>query len=598
MSSRQTHLDSQKAKLELVVGAELAYRRFSAPGRALESVFHTRIGHVAMEAKTHGGNWWHEDLAGIYQKRLNGSRFLDEAEWQKLKFCSWQAKHPELIEQLTELTKPWAFQLPNDAKDLVVLDAKPLQQALVNGTKNHALALAAEIANGLPKGLKLALLTSNALPALEPEIASMATVEWKSSLLNRTKLFVRLATAFEPQDADDLDLIRAPWITKATVFLDDILGAYPAHYLSNSGLFLLHQLAIEKMKSSRFLLPLGVASENEAREIWARSNPNLEKPEYITTSCLPGTKSSSPVSNYRANQTRREILVFGNQMPHKNRALAAAAAGLVDGNKISDITFLGRSTAHQQKDILELAKECQVGIAPNIMFATGLDQNALSVRLKNALAVVIPSYHEGFSLPVVEALEHGTPVVLSKISAHQELLDDGPWFFDPRSVSELAGALNAVVANPATIFEQQLESLNRHYNRNRMAQAVHELFESVEALPEVTQSSVSERMSIEHQPLRTSHSSFDLALSDSFVIDISNLQPVFPIPESWTQDSEWKDSGPKVIRNKFGISPDEQDTHAQILNEIHSSLTWKVGRAILWPALILQKILRRGSSHE
>jgi hypothetical protein len=58
----------------------------------------------------------------------------------------------------------------------------------------------------------------------------------------------------------------------------------------------------------------------------------------------------------------------------------------------------------------------------------------------SARAVIVPSLHEGFSLPVVEAIERSVPVLLSRIPAHEELLPDGPWFFDPRSVQSFLDA--------------------------------------------------------------------------------------------------------------------------------------------------------------
>jgi hypothetical protein len=62
--------------------------------------------------------------------------------------------------------------------------------------------------------------------------------------------------------------------------------------------------------------------------------------------------------------------------------------------------------------------------------------------VNSARAVIVPSLHEGFSLPVVEAIERSVPVLLSRIPAHEELLPDGPWFFDPRSVKSFLESMN------------------------------------------------------------------------------------------------------------------------------------------------------------
>ena len=43
---------------------------------------------------------------------------------------------------------------------------------------------------------------------------------------------------------------------------------------------------------------------------------------------------------------------------------------------------------------------------------------------RDALCVLVPSRDEGFSLPIVEAMASGVPVLASRIPAHEELLRD------------------------------------------------------------------------------------------------------------------------------------------------------------------------------
>lgn len=48
----------------------------------------------------------------------------------------------------------------------------------------------------------------------------------------------------------------------------------------------------------------------------------------------------------------------------------------------------------------------------------------LNVLYQNALALVYPSYYEGFGIPLIEAMKSGCPVIASKSSSVKEIAND------------------------------------------------------------------------------------------------------------------------------------------------------------------------------
>ena len=60
---------------------------------------------------------------------------------------------------------------------------------------------------------------------------------------------------------------------------------------------------------------------------------------------------------------------------------------------------------------------------------------------EEASVLVLPSLHEGFGLPVVEAMKVGVPVVTSNRGALPEIVQDAGLTVDATNHNELAGAL-------------------------------------------------------------------------------------------------------------------------------------------------------------
>lgn len=101
----------------------------------------------------------------------------------------------------------------------------------------------------------------------------------------------------------------------------------------------------------------------------------------------------------------------------------------------------------------------QLGLGDCVTVSTGLSDDALAALMASAEVVAVPSLYEGFSLPTVEALACGTPVVASRAGALPEVVgpDGGcALLVPPGDVEALAAALRRLLDSPA-----ERESLGR-----------------------------------------------------------------------------------------------------------------------------------------
>ncbi|WP_320225613.1 glycosyltransferase family 4 protein [Mesorhizobium captivum] len=84
--------------------------------------------------------------------------------------------------------------------------------------------------------------------------------------------------------------------------------------------------------------------------------------------------------------------------------------------------------------------------ADQIMFAGAVDDKTLVRLYKGALALVQPSFMEGFGLTALEAIACGTPAIAARAGALPEVVGDDALLFDPASPLDLAEKIEAVAA--------------------------------------------------------------------------------------------------------------------------------------------------------
>ena len=91
-----------------------------------------------------------------------------------------------------------------------------------------------------------------------------------------------------------------------------------------------------------------------------------------------------------------------------------------------------------------------------------LRQAATCSPVRPGVGLVFASSGEGFGLPVLEALSHGTPVVASNKTSIPEVGGDFALYFDPDGPDaepRLASLADEVIRDPPSIDEQ---ALSRH----------------------------------------------------------------------------------------------------------------------------------------
>jgi glycosyltransferase involved in cell wall biosynthesis len=92
-----------------------------------------------------------------------------------------------------------------------------------------------------------------------------------------------------------------------------------------------------------------------------------------------------------------------------------------------------------------------LGLGDAVRFASGFDHPEVAALLASAEVAVVPSLYEGFSLPAIEAMACGRPLVATRTGALPEVVgDDGAagLLVSPGDANALAAAIGRLLDDP------------------------------------------------------------------------------------------------------------------------------------------------------
>jgi glycosyltransferase involved in cell wall biosynthesis len=138
------------------------------------------------------------------------------------------------------------------------------------------------------------------------------------------------------------------------------------------------------------------------------------------------------------------VLYVGNLKAHKNVAgLIRAFAIVRSRHEIEHTLLIIGGDASGRSELRTLAAEC--GLNGSAVFVPAVPGELLRTVYSGADLTVLPSFEEGFGLPIVESMACGTPVACSSAASMPEVGGGAAEYFDPRDVESIASSLEKVL---------------------------------------------------------------------------------------------------------------------------------------------------------
>ncbi len=151
----------------------------------------------------------------------------------------------------------------------------------------------------------------------------------------------------------------------------------------------------------------------------------------------------------------RIVTVTSADSPLKGLSTLLRAVAKLATERDAHLVVVG-SPSNATRELVAL-----LALGDKVTFASGLPDEEYAQLLASAEVAVVPSLYEGFSLPAVEHLASGTPLVASRAGALPEVVADAAVLVKPGDPEEFAAALRELLDDGAQRAELAARGLAR-----------------------------------------------------------------------------------------------------------------------------------------
>lgn len=168
-------------------------------------------------------------------------------------------------------------------------------------------------------------------------------------------------------------------------------------------------------------------------------------------------------------------------LPHKNHKLLLMAFAAFCKHQPQFALRLALS-GQELTVQAELQQAVQsLGIAENVCFLGPVGDAEKVSLYRNCQFMVYPSLYESFAVPVVEAMQCGSPVLCSDATGMPEIAADAALYFDPRVPGEIEIAMGRILSDEVLRLELRQKGLVRakRFSVDKMAEQYVAVFQTV-----------------------------------------------------------------------------------------------------------------------
>ena len=276
--------------------------------------------------------------------------------------------------------------------------------------------------------------------------------ELSSDVLLFTSLFEAAPPDYRPISLQDF-----PVRLTAAILYDLIPLIFESAYLTEKFGRSWYLDAIESLKTADLLLAISESAKRDAVRLLH------VPPERIAVVGAAANEQFRPIDvdparatvlKQRFGVSRDFVMYVASADIRKNlRGVIDAVAAMPHGSRRKlQILLVTNADAAYRETLAEAARSHGLAFDA-LVFAHRVSDDDLVALLNLSRALVFPSLYEGFGLPVLEAMQCGTPVVVARTSSLPEIVDWSDVLYDPEKPEQAGQILHRLIEDDAFRIE-------------------------------------------------------------------------------------------------------------------------------------------------
>lgn len=232
------------------------------------------------------------------------------------------------------------------------------------------------------------------------------------------------------------DLIHQHYVMKKATTLNTL-----SYRVKQFGYKRIFKTAIKK--SLQILVPSSFVKEGLIKEWSIDQNKIRITPEAVDDKLLAiankvsRSKELDIIKRFKLGETF--LFYVGNAHPHKNvEGLIQSFLDLKKTGKRLQLVLSGQNHYFWQR--IKDQYQCK-----DIIYTGKISDEELVAFYRNASCFIMPSFEEGFGIPILEAMSMGCPVASSNAGSLREVGGDAALYFNPNNPGEMIGKISQVL---------------------------------------------------------------------------------------------------------------------------------------------------------
>lgn len=228
-------------------------------------------------------------------------------------------------------------------------------------------------------------------------------------------------------------------------------------------LFQLKSWTARSIKKARYILTISEATKNDIIKAYKVD------PKKITVT-YPGydkNKFNLRVQERESKRVKEKYKIFGDYIlflgtlkPSKNiEGILEAFKLLITNYKLPITLVIAGKKGWLYQTIFEKVKKLK--LKERVFFTDFVPEEEVPPLMAGAKVFVMPSFWEGFGIPVVEAMAVGVPVVASNAGSLPEVVGEAGIVVNPYDPEEIARGIKEALKNRAEFTKRGLEQIKK-----------------------------------------------------------------------------------------------------------------------------------------